>query len=201
VQGERTSARDNKSLGRFILDGIPPAPRGVPQIEVTFDIDANGIVNVSAEDKATGRDAHITITASSGLSEDEIKKMVRDAELHADEDRQHKEEIEARNLADQAIYTAEKTLRDMADQVPDDVKKDVEAKVEALKEIKDTASVTDLQQKTQDLGYALQQIGAAAYGQQEGGPGAAPPPPGGDMGDGPTPPPDEDVVDGEFSEA
>jgi molecular chaperone DnaK len=192
-------ARDNKSLGRFILDGIPPAPRGVPQIEVAFDIDANGILNVSAVDKATGRDAHITITASSGLSEDEIKRMVNEAEQHAEEDRQHKEEIEARNMADQAVYTAEKTLRDMADQIPEDVKKDVEEKAEALRAIKDTGSIEDIKQKTQDLGYALQQIGAAAYGQQ-GEPGTPPPGDAGDA-DGPSTPPDEDVVDGEFSEA
>lgn len=192
-------ARDNKSLGRFILDGIPPAPRGVPQIEVAFDIDANGILNVSAVDKATGRDAHITITASSGLAEEDIQRMVGEAEEHADEDRQHKEEIEARNTADQAVYTAEKTLRDMGEQIPDEIKKDVEEKAEALRAIKDTGSIEDIKQKTQDLGYALQQIGAAAYGQQDG---AAPPPPGGE-GDagGPSTPPDEDVVDGEFSEA
>jgi molecular chaperone DnaK len=200
VQGERPMAPDNKSLGRFVLDGIPPAPRGVPQIEVTFDIDANGILNVSAVDKATGRDAHITITASSGLAEEEIKRMVREAEQHAEEDRQRKEEIEARNMADQAIYTAEKTLRDMGDQVPENIKKDVEEKAEALRSVKDTAGIDEIKQKTEALGYALQQIGAAAYGQQTGaGPGAAPPPPG-DMG-GPPPPPDEDVVDGEFSEA
>jgi molecular chaperone DnaK len=200
VQGERPMAPDNKSLGRFVLDGIPPAPRGVPQIEVTFDIDANGILNVSAVDKATGRDAHITITASSGLAEEEIKRMVREAEQHAEEDRQRKEEIEARNLADQAIYTAEKTLRDMGDQVPENIKKDVEEKAEALRSVKDTAGIDEIKQKTEALGYALQQIGAAAYEQQAGaGPGAAPPPPG-DMGE-PPPPPDEDIVDGEFSEA
>jgi molecular chaperone DnaK len=197
VQGERPMARDNKSLGRFILDGIPPAPRGVPQIEVTFDIDANGILNVSAVDKATGRDAHITITASSGLSESEIQQMVHDAEQHADEDRQHKEEVEVRNTADQAVYSAEKTLRDMGDKVPDDVKKDVEAKAEALKAIKDSGDLAQIRQKTQELGQALQKVGAAAY-EQAGGPGT--PPPGGADG-GPSAPPDEDVVDGEFSEA
>jgi molecular chaperone DnaK len=197
VQGERPMARDNKSLGRFILDGIPPAPRGVPQIEVTFDIDANGILNVSAADKATGRDAHITITASSGLSEAEIEQMVKDAEQHADEDRQHKEEVEARNTADQAVYTAEKTLRDLGDKVPENVRQDVEAKAEALKKIKDTGSVADIRKKTEELGQALQQVGAAAY-EQQGGPGE--PPPGG-PGAGGSEPPDEDVVDGEFSEA
>jgi len=198
VQGERPMARDNKSLGRFILDGIPPAPRGVPQIEVTFDIDANGILNVSAVDKATGRDAHITITASSGLSQNEIEQMVKDAEQHADEDRQRKEEIEARNMADQVVYSAEKTLRDMGDKVPENVRTDVEAKAEALKQIKDTGSLEEIRKKTEELGYALQQVGAAAY-EQQGGPGT-PPPGGPDMG-GDSTPPDEDVVDGEFSEA
>jgi molecular chaperone DnaK len=198
VQGERPMARDNKSLGRFILDGIPPAPRGVPQIEVTFDIDANGILNVSAVDKATGRDAHITITASSGLSEAEIKQMVRDAEQHADEDRQHKEEVEVRNTADQAVYSAEKTLRDMGEKVPENIRKDVEAKAEALKAIKDSGDLAQIRQKTQDLGQALQQVGAAAYEQAGGGPGTPPP---GCADGGASTPPDEDVVDGEFSEA
>jgi molecular chaperone DnaK len=197
VQGERKLARDNKSLGRFILDGIPPAPRGVPQIEVTFDIDANGILNVSAQDKATGREQHITITASSGLGEEEIKRMVNEANQHAEEDRQHKEEIEARNMADQAIYTAEKTLRDMGDKVPENVKKDVEEKVKALRQIKDSGSLDELRRRTQDLGLAIQQIGASMYGQEEG---SGTPPPGG-MGGEAQPPPDEDIVDGEFSEA
>jgi len=196
VQGERPMAADNKILGRFILDGIPPAPRGMPQIEITFDIDANGILNVSAVDKATERDAHITITASSGLSDGEIQRMVSEAEQHAAEDQRRKQEVEARNTADQATYTAEKTLRDMGDKVPDNIRKDVEAKAEALKKIKDTGSVDELNRRIQDLALALQQIGAAAYEQQAG---AGTPPPGGMGGD--APPPDEDVVDGEFSDA
>jgi molecular chaperone DnaK len=200
VQGERPMATDNKSLGRFILDGIPPAPRGVPQIEVAFDIDANGILNVSATDKATGRDAHITITASSGLSENEIKRMVGEAETHADVDRKRKEDVEARNTADQAIYTAEKTLRDLGDKVPANVKQDVESKIKALKDIKESGSSSEMSRRTQDLAQALQQIGAAVYGQQQGGPGTPPPPPPGDQG-GPSGTPPEDVVDGEFSEA
>ena len=118
LQGERELARDNRSLGRFILDGIPPAPRGIPQIEVTFDIDANGIVNVQAQDKGTGREQRITIQASSGLSKDEIDRMVKDAESHADEDRRRREEVEVRNEADNAAYTAEKTLRDLGDKCP-----------------------------------------------------------------------------------
>ena len=129
LQGERELARDNRSLGRFILDGIPPAPRGVPQIEVTFDIDANGIVNVPAHDKGTGREQQITIPASSGLSKDEIERMVQDAESHADDDRRRREEMEVRNEADNAAYTAEKTLRDLGDQVPGDLKTDVETKI------------------------------------------------------------------------
>jgi molecular chaperone DnaK len=196
LQGERPMAADNKSLGRFILDGIPPAPRGVPQIEVTFDIDANGILNVSAVDKATGRDAHITITASSGLAESEIEQMVKDAEQHAADDEQRRQEVEARNAADQAIYASEKTLRDLGDKVPENVRQDVEAKIEALREVKDTGSVDVLNQRTQDLTTALQQVGAAAY-EQQGEPGTPPPGGPGDEGG----PPDEDVVDGEFSEA
>ena len=118
LQGERPMARDNRTLGRFHLDGIPPAPRGVPQIEVTFDIDANGIVNVSAKDKGTGKEQKITITASSGLSKDEVDRMMREAEAHADDDKRRKEEVETRNQADQAVYGAEKMLKDMGDKVP-----------------------------------------------------------------------------------
>jgi molecular chaperone DnaK len=190
-------ARDNKSLGRFILDGIPPAPRGVPQIEVEFDINANGILEVKAVDRATGRDAHITITASSGLTEEEIDRMVQEAEQHAQEDSQRKQEIEARNAADQAVYSAEKTLKDMGDKIPEDVRKNVEEKAEALRQIKDTGSVEELSQKTQELGAAMQAIGEAVYQQPDGtAPGAA-----GGPEEGGSPPPDEDVIDGEFSEA
>jgi len=198
VQGERPMASDNKSLGRFILDGIPPAPRGVPQIEVEFDINANGILEVKAVDKATGRDAHITITASSGLSENEIDQMVKEAEQHAQEDTTRKQEIEARNNADQAVYSAEKTLKDMGDKIPEDVRKNVEEKAEALRKIKDTGSVEELAQKTQELGAAMQAIGEAVYQQ----PDASGAPGGGDAGpEAGGPPPDEDVIDGEFSEA
>src|SRR5512136_1000818 len=182
TQGERPMSADNKTLGRFILDGIPPAPRGVPQIEVTFDIDANGILNVSASDKATGRTQHITITASSGLSDSEVDRMVKDAEKFATEDQKRKDRIEARNNADSMVYTAEKTLRDLGDKVPADVKNEVEAKAAALKGILETGSVEDLKRKTEDLGQSIQKIGAAMYQQ----PGETPPPGGTGGASGPT---------------
>jgi molecular chaperone DnaK len=197
TQGERKLSVDNKSLGKFILDGIPPAPRGMPQVEVTFDIDANGILKVSASDKATGRTQHITITASSGLSDNEVDRMVKDAEKFATEDEKRKDRIEARNNADSAVYTAEKTLRDLGDKVPADVKNEVEAKAAALKGILETGSVDDLKRQTEDLSQSIQKIGAAMYQQ----PGATPPPDmGGAGGDaGPTAPGGDDVIDGEFT--
>jgi molecular chaperone DnaK len=133
LQGERPLARDNRTLGRFQLVGIPPAPRGVPQIEVTFDIDANGMVNVSAKDLGTGKEQKITITASSGLSKDEVERMMKDAESHAEEDKKRREEIETRNRADQAVYAAEKMIQDMGDKLPSSDKAAVESAVEALK--------------------------------------------------------------------
>jgi molecular chaperone DnaK len=187
-------AADNKTLGRFVLDGIPPAPRGVPQIEVSFDLDANGILNVSAQDKATGREQHITITASSGLSEEEIQRMVGEAKSHEAEDRKRKDEIEARNYGDQAAYSAEKTLRDLGDKVPADVRSDVEAKTAALREALKGQDVELIRRKTQELTEAMQKIGAAMYEQ----PGATPPPPGG--GAAPEGPEDEGTVEGEFRE-
>ena len=190
TQGERSMASDNKSLGKFILDGIPPAPRGVPQIEVTFDIDVNGILKVSAQDKATGRSQHITITASSGLSDQEVDKMVQEAQKFSAEDQKRRERIEARNAADNAVYTAEKTLRDLGEKVPANVKSDIESKATALKGVLETTDTDDLKRRTQDLMQSLQQIGATMYEQ----PGGAPPPPSGDGGRG-----DEDVVEGEFS--
>ena len=189
TQGERSMAADNKSLGKFILDGIPPAPRGMPQVEVTFDIDANGILKVSAQDKATGRSQHITITASSGLSDQEVEKMVKEAQQHAAEDQKRRERIEARNMADSAVYTAEKTLRELGDKTPADVKSDVESKASALKGMLDTASAEELKQRTQELQEALQRIGASMY--QQPGEGPSTPPPSGPEG--------EDVVEGEFS--
>jgi molecular chaperone DnaK len=172
LQGERAMAQDNKSLGRFILDGILPAPRGVPQIEVTFDIDANGILNVSARDKATGREQKITITAGSGLSKEEVEKLQREAELHAAEDRQRREEIELRNSADSLAYSAEKTLRDQGEKVPADLRTEVEGKLQAVRTALQGTDVEAVRRATQELSLAMQKIGEAVYGQE----GAAPPP-------------------------
>jgi molecular chaperone DnaK len=195
LQGERPMAADNKSLGKFILDGIPPSPRGVPQIEVTFDIDANGIIKVTAQDKATSRSQHITITASSGLNKDEVERMRKDAEVHAEEDRKRKELIEVRNTADNAVYTSEKALRDLGDKVPADVRSRVEESAAKVREVLQGDNVEDIRKATEDLMQVVQQIGAAAY-QQQGG-SAEPPPPPPDEGDSG----DEDVVDGEFRSA
>jgi molecular chaperone DnaK len=196
TQGERPMSADNKTLGRFILDGIPPAPRGVPQIEVTFDIDANGILNVTAQDKATGRSQHIAITASSGLSKDEVEKMVQEGKKFEAEDKKRRERIEARNQADTLVYQAEKIMREQGDKIGG-VKVELESKVSALKGILDTADTQELQRKTQELADVLQKAGAAMYEQ----PGAAGP------ADGATPPPSEpgggsggeDVVEGEYT--
>ncbi|MFQ6000616.1 MAG: Hsp70 family protein, partial [Anaerolineae bacterium] len=192
VQGERPMAADNKTLGRFILDGIPPAPRGIPQIEVTFDIDADGILNVSAQDKATGREQHITITASSGLTEEEIERMVKEAREHEAEDKRRKEEIEARNNADSMAYTAEKTLRDLGDKVPSDVRSEVEAKVKEVREAMQGKDIPLIRRKTQELAETMQKIGARMY-EAAGGP--TPPP-----GEEKKPPKDEGTVEGEFRE-
>ena len=166
-------AADNKALGRFVLDGIPPAPRGVPQIEVSFDIDANGILNVKAKDKATGKEQKITITASSGLSEEEVSKMTKDAEVHADEDKKKKEAVEVKNQADTIIHTTEKTLKDAGDKVKDDVKKPVNEKVEALKKVKDGDDIAAIKKASEELSEAIQKIGAEMYKKQQQQAGAA----------------------------
>ncbi|OGH24111.1 MAG: molecular chaperone DnaK [Candidatus Levybacteria bacterium RIFCSPLOWO2_01_FULL_39_24] len=168
LQGERPMAADNKSLGRFILDGIPPAPRGVPQVEVTFDIDASGILNVKAKDKATGKEQSIKITGSTGLSKDEVERMTKEAEMHAKEDSEKKEKIEARNMADSLIFTAEKSLKDAGDKVQADLKKEVEDKIAELKKILDSGSKEDLEAKTKDLSDSLQKVGQAMSQQQPG---------------------------------
>ena len=169
LQGERPMAADNKSLGRFILDGIPPAPRGVPQVEVTFDIDANGLLNVTAKDKASGKEQSIKITGSTGLSKDEVEKMTKEAEMHAKEDIEKKEKVEVRNQADSLIFTAEKALREDKDKITEDLKKEVEEKVKALKDILETGSKDEIQAKTQELSDHLQKIGQSMYSSQQGG--------------------------------
>ncbi len=168
LQGERPMATDNKSLGRFVLDGIPPAPRGVPQVEVTFDIDASGILSVKAADKATGKEQSIKITGSTGLSKEEVEKMQKDAEVNASQDAQKKEKVEARNQADSLIFTAEKTLKDAGDKVKEEDKAEVEEKISALKSVLDSGSKEDLEVKTKELSDALQKVGAAMYQQQPG---------------------------------
>jgi len=165
LQGEREMAADNKTLGRFILDGIPPAPRGIPQIEVSFDIDANGITHVSAKDKATGKEQKITITSSSGLSESEIEKMKKEAEEHADEDKKKKELVEARNMADTLIYTAEKTLKDAGDKADSNLKTDIEDKIKALREVKDSDNLDEIKTQTEGLSKSLQELGTKMYEQ------------------------------------
>jgi molecular chaperone DnaK len=193
TQGERPMSADNRTLGRFNLDGIPPAPRGIPQIEVTFDIDANGILNVSAEDKATGREQHITITASSGLAEEEIERMVGEAERHGAEDERRKEQVEARNQADNLVYQVDKLLREQGEKVPAEVKSTLESQANGLRGVLDTADTAELRRRSQELAQTLQQAGASMYEQ----PDAAPPPEGdaGAAAGG-----DEDVIDGEFTE-
>src|SRR4030095_197070 len=182
LQGERPMANDNKYRCKFSLDGIPPAPRGVPQIEVTFDIDANGILKVTAQDKATGRSQHITITASSGLSDAEVEKMRKDAELHAEEDRKRKELIEARNNADNTVYAAEKALRDFGEKVPADIKSEIDEKTAEVKKAAEGEDVDAIKSATEALGQVIQKIGAAVYqepnvpGDGENGPDTNPNP-------------------------
>ena len=199
LQGERPMATDNKTLGRFILDGILPAPRGVPQIEVTFDIDANGILNVRAQDKGTGKEQKITITASSGLTKDEVEKMRREAEAHASEDTRKKEEVETKNVAEATVYSAEKTIREYGDKIPADLKSEVEGKIAAVRSALQGTDMNYMKSALQALNDSMQKIGAAVYQR------STPPPPGGDAGgtggDTPPPPPkDEGTVEGEFRE-
>jgi molecular chaperone DnaK len=163
VQGERPMAADNKTLGRFILDGIPPAPRGVPQVEVSFDIDANGILNVKAVDKGTGKEQKITITASTGLSDEEIEKMKKDAETHAEEDKKKKETVDVKNSAESLIASTEKVIKDNADKVEDGLKKNVEEKVEALKKVKDGDDTEAIKKATEELSAEAQKIGEKIY--------------------------------------
>jgi molecular chaperone DnaK len=199
LQGERAMATDNKTMGRFMLDGIVPAPRGMPQIEVSFDIDANGIVSVKAHDKGTGKEQKIVITASSGLSKDEVEKMRKQADMHASEDAKRREEVETKNTADTMAYTAEKTLKEQGDKIPADLKQKTEDKIKSVRDAINANNVNDIKRTMQELSDILQQIGAAVYqqGQQQQGPGGGtppPPPPGGNK------PPDDGTVEGEFRE-
>ncbi len=161
VQGERPMASDNKSLGRFILDGVPPAPRGMPQIEVSFDVDANGILNVAAKDKASGKTQSIKIEASSGLKEEDIKKMQRDAELHAEEDKKKKEVVDIKNTAEMIVYTAEKALKDNGDKIPAELKDSVNTKITALKGVKDGTDGEAIKKATEELSNEMSKIGEA----------------------------------------
>ncbi|MCF8062205.1 MAG: molecular chaperone DnaK [Deltaproteobacteria bacterium] len=201
LQGEREMAAHNKTLGRFQLVGIPPAPRGVPQIEVTFDIDANGIVNVSAKDQGTGKEQSIKITASSGLSEEEIDQLVKDAEQHADEDRKHKELVEAKNMADSLIYSTEKSIGEVGEKLDADTKGSINTAIENLKKAMEGDDTADIKQKTEELTQASHKLAEAVYSQasqQQGGAGEGAEP-GGEAGGGASGE-DEDVVDADFEE-
>ena len=193
LQGERPMAGDNKSIGRFILDGLLPAPRGVPQVDVTFDIDANGILSVSAQDKGTGKEQRIVIQPSSGISKDEIDQMVDAARAHEEEDQRRRAEVETRNQADSLVYSTEKLLQDNADKVPEDLKTEVEGKIATLKSAVAANNVAEMQTAMNDLNESLQRLGQAVYGQQTAGT----PPGDADMGGG-----DDggDTVEGEFRE-
>ena len=195
LQGERPMAADNRTLGRFMLDGILPAPRGMPQIEVTFDIDANGILNVSALDKGTGKEQKITITASSGLSKEEVEKMSREAEQHAAEDAKRKEEVEVRNSADSLAYTAEKTLRDHGDKIPADVKQEIDAKIASVKSALQGQDIDSIRNATQELSRAMQKVGESLYQQPKQPPPGGKEPGGEEPGGG-----EEGTVEGEFRE-
>jgi molecular chaperone DnaK len=199
LQGEREMARDNRTLGRFHLDGIPPAPRGMPQIEVTYDLDANGILNVKAQDKGTGREQSVTITASSTLGKEEVERMVKEAEAHSAEDRSKREEVELRNQADHMIHQAEKVMKDNADKIPDDLKTEVTAKLEALKSAAKGSDTKVLQREMDEFNESLQKIGQHIY-QQAGAGGAsseAAPADGQEPGEKKK---EEDVVDADYRE-
>ncbi len=201
LQGERELARDNKSLGHFRLEGLAPAPRGIPQIDVSFDIDANGILNVTARDKATGREQKVTITASSGLSQEEVQRMVREAELHAQEDRQRKQEIETRNRADSLAYQAERTLRDLGEKISAGLRSDVENKTKAVRDALAQQDTARVRTAADDLERTMQRIGQEVYS-QSGAASAGPAPKYGEApGEGaPPPPPEAESYEGEYRE-
>jgi molecular chaperone DnaK len=202
LQGERPLARDTRTLGRFHLVGLPPAPRGVPQVEVTFDIDANGIVNVSAKDLGTGKEQKITITATSGLNKDEVDRMMKEAEAHADEDKKRREEIEVRNRADQAVYGAERMIKDSGDKLTAADREAIEAAMQSVKKAIDANNAADIQTALEHLTSAQHKAAETLYKQSQGGAGATPPggsdqtgqPGSGDTGGGA---PKSDVIDAE----
>ena len=203
VQGERSMASENKSIGRFILDGILLAPRGMPQIEVAFDIDANGILSVSAKDKGTGKEQRITITASSGLSQDEIEQMVSDAEKFAEEDERRRQEVQTRNNAENLAYAAEKMLQENAENIPEELKTEVEGKVAAVRSALQNNDIARIEATVNELQESLQKVGQAVYSQSGAAAGAAPdddgtPPPPGSDGSGSSN--DDDTVEGKFRE-
>ncbi|MFC1939437.1 molecular chaperone DnaK [Chloroflexota bacterium] len=200
LQGERPMAADNRTLGRFMLDGILPAPRGVPQIEVSFDIDANGILSVKAHDKGTGKEQKITITASSGLSKEEVEKMQREAETHAADDAKRREEVETRNNADTMAYTAEKTLRDNKDKIPSDLNQEVENKIQAVRSALQGTDIEAVRRATQELNESMQKVGQAVYQQQPPPPPGGEAPPEGEGGEDKEEGEREDTVEGEFKE-
>jgi molecular chaperone DnaK len=167
LQGERPMATDNRSIGRFILDGIPPAPRGIPQVEVTFDVDANGILTVTAKDKASNKTQSIKVEGSIGLSKEEIERMKKEADLHAEEDKKKRDMIETKNTAESLVYTTEKTLKDAGDKISAEVKKEVEDKLNELKKVKDSDNIDDVKQKTTELSEVIQKIGAEMYKQSQ----------------------------------
>jgi molecular chaperone DnaK len=207
LQGERDFAQDNKTLGKFILDGIPPAPRGIPQIEVTFDIDANGILDVKARDRATGREQQVRITASSMLSKNDVDRMVKEASEHAAEDKQRKEEVETRNQADALAYQAERTLRDLGDKVSPEDRAETERRVEAVRAALKGNDMAAIKAATESLVEELQKVSTAAYqAAASAGAGAGPEagaPDGQSEGgsDGSSADQGEEVVEGEFKEA
>src|SRR5436305_7767427 len=199
LQGEREMASANKTLGKFHLDGIAPAPRGIPQIEVTFDIDANGILNVRAKDLGTGKEQRVTITASTTLNKDEVSRMVKDAESHAEEDRKHKEEVEARNQADSLVYQAEKVLRDNADKIDASMRSEVEGKIEPVKQALKENDVERMKSTSEELARSMQKIGEQIYRQAQGA-GAGAQSATGTEGPGSGKSGDGDVVDADFKE-
>jgi molecular chaperone DnaK len=203
LQGERPMAPDNRQLGKFVLDGILPAPRGIPQVEVTFDVDANGILNVKARDKGTGKEQKITITVSSGLSKEEVEKMQKEAEAHAAEDAKRKEDAEIRNTSDNLAYQAEKTLRDNKEKIPAEIADEITSKTEALRQAITANDVARMKSASEELSTSLQKAGSHVYGQSGQ---QQPPPAGGEQpgAEGEQPPPggktDEGTVEGEFRE-